>query len=347
VTLPSFKLPNLADLKDHPMSWQAIVARYQNPHLGKSLWQIVNTFGLYLLLWGLMHWSLSVSYWLTLLLAPVAAGLLMRVFIILHDCGHGSFFKSNKASDVVGALAGILVFTPYLQWRHEHAIHHASSGDLDRRGVGDVYTMTVEEYRRAPWWKRLGYRLYRSPAVMLGFGPLYVFLISHRFVSKHSGKREKVNLLLTNLAILAIILIAGATIGFKAYLMIQLPIIWLASTAGVWMFYIQHQFEDTYWKEHPEWKYVAAALQGSSYYKLPKVLQWFTGNIGFHHIHHLSPRIPNYNLEKCFKENPLFQHVTVVTMWESLKTISLKLWDEQQEKMVGFRHLNTLESRPS
>ncbi|HKZ68773.1 MAG TPA: fatty acid desaturase [Anaerolineales bacterium] len=339
MTLPSFKLP---DFKEQQLKWQAIVAKYQNPNLGRSIWQIVNTFGPYLLAWFLMYRVMAVSYWLTLLMAPVAAGLLVRIFIILHDCGHGSYFKSNTANDVMGTLAGILTFTPYLQWRHEHAIHHATSGDLDRRGVGDVYTMTVDEYRQSPWWKRAGYRLYRHPIVMFGFGPLYVFLVSHRFVSPHSGGREKLNLHLTNLAILALILIAGATIGFKEYLLIQLPIMWLSATAGVWMFYVQHQFEDTYWREHPEWQYVAAALEGSSYYKLPKVLQWFTGNIGFHHIHHLSPRIPNYNLEKAFKENPIFQHVTVVTMWESIKTLSLKLWDEQQQKMVSFRYLKSL-----
>ena len=336
---------NNETLKKAQASWQALVAKYQSPHLGKSIWQIVNTFGLYLLVWGLMYWSQSVSYWLTLVLAVPAAGLLVRIFIILHDCGHGSFFKSNKANDVVGTIAGILTFTPYLQWRREHAIHHASSGDLDRRGVGDVYTMTVEEYRRSPWWKRLGYRLYRSSLVMFGLGPLFVFLIAHRLVSPHAGKREKVNLHLTNLGILAILLVLSAAFGFKEYLMIQLPIIWLASTAGVWMFYIQHQFEDTYWKDHPEWQYAAAALQGSSYYQLPKVLQWFTGNIGFHHIHHLSPRIPNYNLEKCYKENPLFQHVTVVTFWESLRAVSLKLWDEQGQKLVGFKHLKRLRAR--
>ena len=336
---------NNETLKKAQASWQALVAKYQSPHLGKSIWQIVNTFGLYLLVWGLMYWSQSVSYWLTLALAVPAAGLLVRIFIILHDCGHGSFFKSNKANDVVGTIAGILTFTPYLQWRREHAIHHASSGDLDRRGVGDVYTMTVEEYRGSPWWKRLGYSWYRSSLVMFGLGPLFVFLIAHRLVSPHAGKREKVNLHLTNLGILAILLVLGAAFGFKEYLMIQLPIIWLASTAGVWMFYIQHQFEDTYWKDHPEWQYAAAALQGSSYYQLPKVLQWFTGNIGFHHIHHLSPRIPNYNLEKCYKENPLFQHVTVVTFWESLRAVSLKLWDEQGQKLVGFKHLKRLRAR--
>jgi omega-6 fatty acid desaturase (delta-12 desaturase) len=280
-----------------------------------------------------------VSYWLTLLLAPLAAGFLVRVFIILHDCGHGSFFKSMKANDVLGTIAGIFTFTPYLQWRHGHAIHHATSGDLDRRNGGDVYTMTVEEYLRAPRWERIKYRVYRNPIILFGVAPVLLFVVLQRFGSPNSGKREKKNLHLTNLAILAIVLLAGLTIGLKAFFLVHLPIIWLAATAGVWLFYVQHQFEDTYWEHHPDWRYLPAALQGSSYFKLPKLLQWFTGNIGFHHIHHLSPRIPNYNLERAFKENPLFQQVTIISFFESLKSVSLKLWDEQRQQLVGFKHL--------
>ncbi len=342
MTLPSLKLPQISNLKEQALSWQKIVAQYSTPNLGRSLWQIINSFGSYLALWFLMYKALSVSYWLTLLLAPIAAGMLVRIFIILHDCGHGSFFKSNKANDVVGTLAGILTFTPYLQWRHEHALHHAGSGDLERRGVGDVYTMTVEEYLKASRWEKLKYRIYRNPIVLLGIDPLLLFVLGQRLASPHNGKREQVNLHLTNLAILAIFLTLGALIGFKEYILVQLPIIWLSSITGVWLFYVQHQFEDTYWEHHPDWRYMPAALKGSSYFKLPKVLQWFTGNIGFHHIHHLSPRIPNYNLERAFKENPLFQAVTTIHIWESLRAVSLKLWDEQQKKLVGFGHLKTL-----
>jgi omega-6 fatty acid desaturase (delta-12 desaturase) len=313
------------------------VANYQRPDLWRSLWQVANTFVPYLVLWYLMYRSLAVSYWLTLALAIPTAGLLIRIFIILHDCGHGSFFKSTRANDWLGSVCGVLTFTPYFQWRHAHAIHHASSGDLDRRGVGDILTLTVREYRTLPWWRRLGYRLYRHPLVMFGLGPVFVFLFAHRFVSPIAGRRERRSVHLTNLALLVIFLLAGLTLGFKEFVLIQLPLMLLSSVVGVWMFYVQHQFEDTYWEEHPDWQYAAAALQGSSYYRLPKVLQWFTGNIGLHHIHHLSPKIPNYNLQRCYDDNPLFQQVTIVTFWESLKTVSLKLWDEERQKLVSFK----------
>jgi omega-6 fatty acid desaturase (delta-12 desaturase) len=339
LTLPSLKLP---DWKEQALSWQKIVAQYSQPDLRRSIWQIINTVVPFIIVWALMYWSLSVSYLLTLALSIPAAGLLMRIFIILHDCGHGSFFKSNKANEVIGTIAGVLTLTPYLQWRHEHALHHAGSGDLERRGVGDVYTMTVDEYLNASRWEKIKYRIYRNTFVMFVLDPMLLFVCSHRLPSPHNGKRENVNLLITNFAILAVVMIMGATIGFKEFFLIQLPITWLSCTAGVWLFYVQHQFEDTYWEHHPDWRYLPAALQGSSYFQLPKLLQWFTGNIGFHHIHHLSPRIPNYNLEKAFKENPLFQQVTTIHVWESLRTVSFKLWDEQQKKLVGFRHLKTL-----
>jgi omega-6 fatty acid desaturase (delta-12 desaturase) len=343
VTLPSLKLPNLPDWKEQALSWQKIVAQYSKPHLGRSIWQIINTFVPYLIVWFLMYKALSVSYWLTLLLAPVAGGLLVRIFIILHDCGHGSFFKSNKWNDFVGTIAGVLTLTPYLQWRHDHALHHAGSGDLERRGVGDVYTMTVEEYLKASRWQKIKYRIYRNPIVLLGIDPLLLFVLGHRLPSPHNGRRERLNLHITNLAILATVLSLGALIGFKELLLIQLPVTWIAAVVGVWLFYVQHQFEDTYWEHHEDWRYLPAALQGSSYFELPKVLQWFTGNIGFHHIHHLSPRIPNYNLEKAFKDNPLFQQVTTIHVWESLRTIRLKLWDEQQKRLVTFKHLKALQ----
>ena len=336
----NFKAPSLPKIS-RP-AWVDLVAKYQNPNLWRSLWQVINSLVPYAVLWFLMVRSLAVGYWLTLLLTVPAAGLLVRVFIILHDCGHGSFFKSVKANDAVGVLCGILTFTPYLQWRHAHAVHHASSGDLDRRGVGDVLTLTVKEYMALPWWKRLGYRLYRSPVVMFGAAPLFLFLVGHRFTAGTSGRRERFNVHFTNLAVLTLALVLTYLIGLKAYLLIQIPIMGLAASAGVWMFYVQHQFEDTYWREHPEWQYADAALIGSSYYRLPKILQWFTGNIGLHHIHHLSPKIPNYKLQQAYDENPLFQRVTVVTLGESLKTIPLKLWDEEQQKLVGFSYLNLL-----
>jgi omega-6 fatty acid desaturase (delta-12 desaturase) len=342
LTLPQLKMPDLPHLKEQALSWQKIVAQYSTPNLGRSIWQVVNSFGSFILLWALMYKAMSVSYWLTLLLAPIAAGMSMRIFIILHDCGHNSFFKSSKANDIVGTLAGVFTFTPYLQWRHDHALHHAGSGDLERRGIGDVYTMTVDEYLKASRWQRIKYRVYRNPVVLFGLAPVLLFLVSHRQASSQNGPREQVNLHLTNAALLALFVALGAALGFKEVIMVQLPILCIAASLGVWLFYVQHQFEDTYWEHHPDWRYMPAALIGSSYFKLPRLLQWFSGNIGFHHIHHLSPRIPNYNLERAFKDNPLFQHVTTIHIWESLRTVSLKLWDEQQKKLVGFGHLKTL-----
>lgn len=325
-----------------PIRWQAIVARYQNADVRRSLWQIVNSAGPYLLLWTLMVHSLTISYWLTLALAVPAALFLMRVFIILHDCGHGSFFGSTKVNDWVGSICGVLTFTPYFRWRRNHAIHHATSGDLERRQTGDILTLTVNEYLALSKLKRLGYRLYRNPVLLFLIFPFVLFFIAQRFASPQDGRRERRSVLITNLALLAIVIAASLTIGLKAYLLVQMPVLYLAALMGVWLFYIQHQFEDTYWEHHPDWDYALASLQGSSYYKLPKVLQWFTGNIGFHHIHHLSPKIPNYYLEKSYVENPLFQQVTTITLWESFSAASLKLWDEASGKMVGWAHLKDL-----
>ncbi len=324
-----------------PQSWQSLVAPYQQPHRWRSVWEVVNTFVPFLLFWYLAYRGLAVSYWLTLALALPAAGFLMRIFIILHDCGHGSFFKSMRANDWVGTVAGFFTLTPYFQWRHDHALHHAGAGDLDRRGVGDVWTLTVKEYAALPRRRQLSYRLYRHPVVMFLVFPVLLFVFAHRLVAGTSGPRERRSVYLTNLVMLGAILGLSWLIGWQALLLVHLPILFLSSTAGVWLFYVQHQFEDTYWESHPDWKYAAAALQGSSYYKLPKLLQWFTGNIGLHHIHHLSPKIPNYNLQQCYDANPLLRQVTVVTFWESLKTMSLKLWDEERGALVGFGPLRT------
>jgi acyl-lipid omega-6 desaturase (Delta-12 desaturase) len=327
-----------------PQSWQALVAPYQQPRLWRSVWEVVNTFVPFIICWYLAYLSLSVSYLLTLAVTVLAGGFLIRIFIILHDCGHGSFFKSTRANDWVGTLAGILTLTPYFQWRHEHALHHAGAGDLDRRGVGDVWTLTVKEYAALPRRRQLEYRLYRNPIIMFGLGPIYLFLLAHRFVGSTSGPRERRGVYLTNLAALAIVLALSYFIGWQAVLLVHLPIVVISSTIGVWLFYVQHQFEDTYWESHPDWKYAAAALHGSSFYKLPKVLQWFTGNIGLHHIHHLSPRIPNYNLQQCYDANPLLREVTVVTFWESLKTMTLKLWDEERGTLVGFAQVRSAQT---
>jgi len=316
--------------------WKEVVAKYQQPALRRSFWQLINTLLPYAALWYLMYLSLAVSYWLTGALALLAAGFLVRVFIIFHDCGHGSFFKSQKANDILGAITGLLCFTPYRHWRWEHALHHATSGDLDRRGTGDVWTLTVQEYLEASRWKRFAYRLARNPFVLFVLAPMFLFLIKQRFPSAKAGRRERRSVYWTNLAVLA--MAAGLTylLGLKTYVLIQLGALAAAGSAGVWLFYVQHQFEGVYWERRDEWDYCTAALKGSSFYKLPKVLQWFSGSIGFHHIHHLSPRIPNYNLEKCHRAEALFQTVKPVTLCSSFKSLTFRLWDEQRRKLVGF-----------
>ena len=307
---------------------------------------MTNTLVPYAVLWYLMYRSLSVSYLLTIALAAVAALFLVRSFIMLHDCGHGAFFsKSQKANDFLGYILGVLTFTPYHYWRYEHAVHHATSGDLDRRRLGDIWTLTVDEYLGSSPWKRTAYRLYRNPLVLFIVGPAFLFLIEYRFPLHNPQKRERRNVHRTNLGIAVVAALISAVIGFKAYLMIQIPIILIGSSAGVWMFYIQHQFEGVYWERHENWDYLAAALEGCSYYKLPRVLQWCTGNIGFHHIHHLGPRIPNYFLEKCYNENPLFRNITTITLITSLRTLRLRLWDEERHELVGWDRLKTLHTR--
>jgi omega-6 fatty acid desaturase (delta-12 desaturase) len=328
-------------LDDAKRTWKQAVAAYQNPDLRRSLWQIANSLVPFLGLWYLAYRMLAVSYWLTLGTAVLAAGFLVRIFIIFHDCGHGSFFRSKAANDTIGFLTGILTLTPYFDWRHEHNLHHATAGDLDRRGRGDVWTMTVAEYRAASFWQRLGYRLYRNPLVMFGVGPLYVFLLKQRLPRSGSGTRERISVHVTNLALTVILAALALTIGLKAVLLVHLPILAISGTAGVWLFYVQHQFEEVYWQRGEQRDYVDVALKGSSLFALPRVLQWFSGNIGFHHIHHLSPRIPNYRLEKCYREQPLFQSVDRITMLSSLRTLRLRLYDEASRRLVGFRELRT------
>jgi omega-6 fatty acid desaturase (delta-12 desaturase) len=323
-------------------AWRDIVAKYQKPVWWSAMWQVINTLVPYAALWCLMYFSLRVSWWLVVPLAVLAGGFLIRIFIISHDCGHGSFFSSTRANDALGFITGVLTFTPFYHWRWEHAIHHSSSGDLDRRGTGDVWTLTVEEYLAASRWKRFAYRLARNPVILFGLAPLYLFLIHQRFSNGKAGRRERRSVWFTNLALVA--LVGGLTwlFGLKAYLLLQLIVLLVAGSTGIWLFYVQHQFEGVYWERKADWDYSLAALQGSSFYKLPKVLQWFSGNIGFHHIHHLSPRIPNYNLEKCHRAEPLFQTVKPVTLFSSFKSFTFRLWDEQRRKLVGYRALRAI-----
>ena len=318
-------------------AWKASVAQYQKPSLWRTSWQIVNTLGSYAVLWYLMFLSINVSWWLTVPLAVLAGGLLIRTFIIFHDCGHGSCFKTQRANSICGFICGVLTFTPYYRWRWEHARHHATSGNLDRRGIGDIWTLTVQEYLGAPRWKRFAYRVVRNPLVLFVIGPLFLMLIQERVPSSNGNRRERQSVWWMNLAILPMVVGLATAFGVVPYVLIQLIILVVAGSAGVWLFYVQHQFEDAYWEHAEDWDNITAALQGSSFYKLPKVLQWFSGNIGFHHIHHLNPRIPNYYLERCHQTSPL--HVKPLTLLPSLKSMSLHLWDESGKRLVSFRYL--------
>jgi acyl-lipid omega-6 desaturase (Delta-12 desaturase) len=329
------------------LDWKSAVKSYQSANARKSISQITATFGLLFLFWVMMYFSLRVGYWLTLLLSIPTAGFLVRLFIIQHDCGHGSFFKSRKWNDRLGFVAGIFTLVPYYHWRKMHSIHHANAGKLeDMRGVGDFYTMTVEEYFAASPWRQFSYRFYRNTFFLIGTVPFLAFVFAYRFpfkMTKEKGwKKERNNVYWTNLGIFLLAVVVIWIVGLKAFLLIQIPVIYLATSIGAWFFFVQHQYEDAYWAKEEDWNYVDAALKGSSYYKLPKLLQWFSGNIGFHHIHHLSPRIPNYELEACHSDNPMFQDVEVMTLRESFGTLKLGLWDEKQQRLISFRKAHAL-----
>jgi acyl-lipid omega-6 desaturase (Delta-12 desaturase) len=319
-----------------PWRWQALIAEYQRPSIARATWQIINTLVPLVALWVVMYLVKDVALWLTIVPAAIAGALLVRIFIILHDCGHGSFFKSQRANDVTGFLAGVLTFTPYFHWRWQHATHHRTSGQLEKRGTGDIWTLTVQEYVDASRWTRIRYRVARNPAVLLAIAPILIFGVVQRFASREASGRERRSVWYTNLALACLVLALGRVYGFGHYFFIQSISLMVAGAAGIWLFYVQHQFEDTYWERSPGWNFVAAALQGSSFYKLPRVLQWLSGNIGFHHIHHLSPRIPNYRLQQCHEANPLFQRVPSVTLLSSLRSLALRLWDEPAGKLVGY-----------
>jgi len=320
-------------------SWTQILLRYREPSGVRSLLELGITLGPLAGLWVLMWASYYFGFWwVTLLLAVPTAGFLVRLFMIQHDCGHGAFFRHRLANDWIGRALGVLTFTPYDFWRRTHAMHHATSGNLHRRGIGDIDTLTVREYLALSRLGRLRYRLYRHPAVMFGVGPAYLFIFQHRLPVglMRGGWVPWASTMGTNLAIAAIVAALMWLIGVWAFLLVHGPIVLLAAAIGVWLFYVQHQFEGVYWERGQEWDYEKAALQGSSYYKLPPVLQWFSGNIGFHHIHHLSPRIPNYHLERCHRTEPLFQTVKPVTLLSSFKCLTFRLWDERRRRMVGY-----------
>jgi acyl-lipid omega-6 desaturase (Delta-12 desaturase) len=315
------------------------VQPFARPDRKKAIWQIIDTLVPYFALWAIMIVMArqGYPYWSVLALSAAAAAFYVRVFILFHDCTHGSFFATPRANRVLGYVTGILTFTPFEQWRRSHAMHHDSVGDLDRRGVGDIWTMTAEEYDAAPRQTQVAYRIIRNPLFFLTFGTVIIFLISPRFFHRLDRKRERQSVIITNIALAAIIAVAAVTIGIETYLAIQLPTMLIAGAAGLWLFYVQHQFEGTYWERHEAWDPVKAALEGSSFYKLPKVVQWFTGNIGFHHIHHVQQRIPNYNLEQCYTEVPLLRQVKPLTLLRSLKSARLHLWDEGRRILRGYR----------
>ncbi len=327
--------------KINPAEWKNLVIKYQSSHTWKSIWQLSNSILPFIAIWYAMYLSLEVSYWLTLLLAFPAAGFQVRIFIIQHDCGHGSFFNSKKANNWTGILCSFITWTPYFYWRKGHGIHHANAGNLENRGIGDVYTLTVNEYLQRTKWGKLKYRMYRHPLFLFFFIPAIIFVLWYRFPTSRNKVFKKVqsNVYWTDLVIILIVGTLIWFVGLEAYLMVQLPIVFFAASAGNWLFYVQHQFENTYWADKNNWDFSLAAMQGSSYYKLPKIIQWFTGNIGFHHIHHLSPVIPNYLLEKCYKNNPVFQEAVTLNLRSSLKSMYLHLWDEDQKKLIGFRDL--------
>ena len=323
----------------HSEDWRKIVKQYTKPDRSKAIWQICNTFIPYVALWVGMYFTVSVSWILTSLCAILAALFLVRIFIIFHDCGHGSFFASKKANDVLGFISGLCTLTPYRHWRWQHAVHHGCSGNLDERGIGDVWTMTVEEYVASPWYTRLQYRFMRNPIVLFGLIPLGLFWVYQRFAYSKANKKDKASVYWMNAAIAIYAVSMSLIFGFWNFVWIQFIVTFVSSGLGVWLFYVQHQFEDTYWSEGGTWDYTLSAMQGSSFYRLPSVLNWFSGNIGYHHIHHLSSRIANYNLKACHEAETYFQKVPELTLRESLKSLNLRLWDEDTKKLIRFKDI--------
>ncbi len=319
-------------------AWHATLARYRAASTWKAGWQVINTVLPYGAVWFLMIRSVQrgAPYALTLALAAVAAAFLVRLFILFHDCVHGSLFRSKRANTFFGYCFGILAFTPFEDWRFSHLRHHASYANLDARGFGDIWTLTRAEYESSSKAWRLCYRLYRNPVVLIGLGALFSFALRYRLPTQTAKRREHVSVLFTNLLIVGVALLAVWTVGWRTYLLIQLPVIWMAGAAGVWLFYVQHQFDGVYWARKVEWDALRAATEGSSFYDLPRVLRWFSGNIGYHHVHHLGARIPNYRLKECCDAIPALQAKPPLTIRQSLSCVRLKLWDEERKALVGF-----------
>jgi acyl-lipid omega-6 desaturase (Delta-12 desaturase) len=321
--------------------WRESLAPYARPDLRRSGFDVATSVIAYLALTAVMYAALDVSLLLVVVLGVPAAGFLVRTFVVFHDCAHGSFLPWRRANHWLGIACGLVVYSPFHVWRHEHAMHHASAGDLDRRGRGDVETLTVAEWAVLSRRKRLAYRTFRNPLVMLGLGPIWALMIAPRLVPGWARARFGRTIIATNIALAVLLVGLCALVGWRAVVVVQLPTAMLAGAVGIWMFYVQHQFEDVYWERKEDWSYAEAALRGSSYLKLPSVLQFFTGNIGLHHVHHLSARIPNYNLQRAHDENPVFHTVPRLNAWDGVRALGLKLYDEDRGRMVTFRDAHT------
>ncbi|HEY6887928.1 MAG TPA: fatty acid desaturase [Solirubrobacter sp.] len=319
-----------------PTFWRETLRPYATPDVGRATLDLATSVVPYLALIAVMYVVRGVSPLLVLVLAVPASGFLVRTFIVFHDCAHGSFLPSRRGNEWLGVLCGLLVYSPFHSWRHEHAVHHATAGDLDRRGMGDVDTLTVAEYTKLSRGGRLGYRLMRNPVVMLGFGPLWALLLEPRLVPSWARKRFGRKIIATDLVVIAAVGCLVALAGWRAVLLVQLPVAMLAGAVGIWAFYVQHQFPDVYWERKEQWSYTASALRGSSYLCLPKPLQFFTGNIGLHHVHHLNARIPNYHLQRAHDENPVFHAAPRLDLRDAVMAFGLKLYDEQTGRLVGF-----------
>jgi acyl-lipid omega-6 desaturase (Delta-12 desaturase) len=342
---PSAGGVQIAPLAPGSSSWQAALAPYAQPHVGRALLDVATSVVPYLLLSVAMYLALDVSVLLVLALAIPTGILLVRTFIVFHDCSHGSFLRSRRANKWLGVALGLLLYSPFLRWRHDHAVHHATSGDLQRRGVGDIRTLTVAEYHALDRRGRLAYRLARNPVLMFGLGPIIAMIVGPRIVAKGARPRMRRSVIATNVALA--VLVGGLCwlIGWRDYLLVAGPPALLAGSAGIWLFYVQHQFEDAYWESGTQWSYADAALRGSSYLKLPKLLQFCSGNIGFHHVHHLNARIPNYNLQRAHEENAIFDEVPILSLSDGLRAVSLKLWDEDGKRLVTFAQARSCHAR--
>jgi len=318
--------------------WRDPLEPYAQPRLSRTLLDLATSVVPYFALLVVMYLSLSrVSYLVTLLIAVPTAGFLLRTYILFHDCAHGSLLRSKRGNLWLGRVLAVIVLTPFSRWRHDHAVHHGTSGDLDRRGVGDIPTLTVAEYRARSRGGRLSYRVYRNPVVMFGLGPIFAMIIGPRIWSSSQRSRLRHSVMLTDAVLLVAFVALGLTLGFGPLLLVWAPPALIAGSAGIWLFYVQHQFEDAYWESSEQWSYADAALRGSSYLKLPKVLQFFTGNIGLHHVHHLSARVPNYNLQRAHDSLPIFREVPVLTLRDGMRSTRLKLWDTEGGRLVTFR----------